>query len=124
MMFVSKLQSKTELRLRLQSCLLLVVGIAFLGSVGCQSSNNSLPNLASATTSTTLSAGDTIKLTFSGANELSQSQKIRADGKVNLPLVGEVVASGKTIAQLQKDLTALYKPQLRNSTVVVTLESG
>jgi polysaccharide export outer membrane protein len=91
---------------------------------GCQSSRGPLPNEPTATTSTTLSAGDTIKLTFPGANELSQGQKIRADGKVNLPLVGEVTASGKTVAELQKELTGLYKGQLRNSNVVVTLESG
>jgi polysaccharide export outer membrane protein len=71
-----------------------------------------------------LVAGDVIKLTFPGAPELNQSQKIRTDGKVNLPLVGEVQASGKTIASLQTDLSQLYKSQLKSSVVTVTLESS
>ena len=71
-----------------------------------------------------LVAGDVIKLTFPGAPELSQSQKIRTDGKVNLPLVGEVDATGKTVAQLQTELMELYKSQLKSSTVTVTLESS
>jgi len=79
---------------------------------------------AAAPTAVTLVAGDVIKLSFSGAPELSQSQKIRTDGKVNLPLVGEVSATGKTVAALQAELVELYKSQLRSSTVVVTLESS
>jgi polysaccharide biosynthesis/export protein len=71
-----------------------------------------------------LVAGDVIKLTFPGASELNQSQKIRSDGKVNLPLVGEVDATGKTVAQLQTELMELYKSQLKSSTVTVTLESS
>lgn len=77
-----------------------------------------------ASTPVKLSAGDVIKLAFSGASELNQSQKIRADGKVNLPLIGEVSASGKTVPDFEKELVALYKPQLRNSEVLITLESG
>src|ERR1700747_1240787 len=84
---------------------------------GCHGSRGPLPNQPTATTSTTLSPGDVIKLTFPGATELNQDQKIRADGKVNLSLVGEVTASGKTVAGLQSELTRLYKPQLRNSNV-------
>lgn len=65
-----------------------------------------------------------MKITFQGANDLNQSQKIHADGKVNLPLIGEVTASGKTVTDFQKELTQLYKPQLRNNQVLVTLESA
>lgn len=71
-----------------------------------------------------LSAGDVVKLTFPGAPDLNQSQKIRTDGKINLPLIGEVDAAGQTIADLQGKLSLLYKPQLQNTTVVVTLESS
>jgi len=83
-----------------------------------------LPDQPIATTPVTLSPGDVIKLTFPGAADLNQSQKIRADGKVSLPLVGEVTAAGKRLVDFQNELTGLYKPQLRNSDVVVSLESG
>jgi polysaccharide export outer membrane protein len=74
--------------------------------------------------SVSLVSGDVIRLVFPGAPELNQSQKIRADGKINLPLVGEVDAAGMTIGSLQSELALRYKPQLQSTTVVVTLESS
>jgi polysaccharide biosynthesis/export protein len=92
---------------------------------GCETSSKTpLPDQPTATTPVNLSPGDVIKLTFPAASDLNQSQKIRADGKVSLPMVGEVTAAGKRLVDFQNELTALYKPQLRNSDVVVSLESG
>lgn len=71
-----------------------------------------------------LAAGDVIRLTFPGAPELNQSQKIRADGRISLPMVGEVGAAGKRPLDLQSELKALFTTQLQNSEVVVTLEAG
>ena len=92
---------------------------------GCQSSSqHEFANELQASTAVRLSPGDVIKLSFPATADLNQSQKIRADGKVNLPLIGEVTASGKTLPDFQNELVRRYKPQLRNSEVVVTLESG
>src|SRR5205814_4694241 len=71
-----------------------------------------------------LAPGDVVKLTFSSAPELNQSQKVRADGKLSLPLIGEVDAAGKTVGQLQSDLIQLYKPQLKTPEVTVSLEGS
>ena len=105
-------------------CLVFFASSTVLLWVGCQNSGPSAPNQTTASTPVILSPGDTIKLVFPGAGELSQSQKIRADGKVTLPIIGEVSASGKTVVELQTELTRLYKPQLRNSEVLLTIESG
>ena len=93
---------------------------------GCQTPVNSgaFPDQSGAPTKVTLATGDVVRLTFSAAPEFNQTQMIRGDGKINLPQVGEVTAAGKPIAQLQSEVVALYKPQLRNSDVLVTLESG
>jgi polysaccharide export outer membrane protein len=91
---------------------------------GCAQPTGFSPEQGVAPAAVTLVAGDVIKLTFPGAPELSQSQKIRTDGKVNLPLVGEVDAAGKTVNSLQTELMELYKSQLKSSTVTVTLESS
>jgi polysaccharide biosynthesis/export protein len=72
----------------------------------------------------TLTAGDVVKLTFPGAPELNQSQKIQTDGKINLPMVGEVDAGGRTLSDLQQRVEVLYRSQLQNTTVSVTLESS
>ena len=71
-----------------------------------------------------LAPGDVVKLTFSGASEYNQTQKIRADGRISLPMVGEIVADGKKPAELQRELAAVYKPQLQNNEVVVAVESS
>lgn len=87
-------------------------------------SSASKPRKTPDSTAVTLSPGDVIKVSFQGAAELNQTQKIKADGKVNLPLIGEVLAGGKAVLDFQSELVGLYKPQLRNSEVLVTLESG
>ena len=102
-----------------------VIGVMLvLGLVACEQPSTLPPEQRPAPTAVTLASGDVIKLTFPGAPELTQSQKIRTDGKVNLPLVGEVGAAGKTVALLQSELAQLYKSQLKSSTVIVTLESS
>ena len=93
---------------------------------GCQSSSRpqtvSEPGIVRAPM--TLSSGDIIKFSFPGAPELNQTQKVRADGRVSLPLVGEVNVTGKTPSSLQEELERRYKSQLQNNSVVVTLENS
>jgi len=102
-----------------------VFGLAVICALsGCTQPVGLPPEQAAAPTAVTLVSGDVIKLTFPGATELNQSQKIRTDGKVNLPLIGEVDAAGKRITALQTELAQLYKSELKSSTVVVTLESS
>jgi protein involved in polysaccharide export with SLBB domain len=92
---------------------------------GCETpGGTALPEQPTAKTRVSLAAGDVIKLSFSGSPDFNQTQKIRADGKVSLPLVGEVTAAGKTLVDFQAELVRLYQSQLRNSEVIVTLESG
>jgi polysaccharide export outer membrane protein len=71
-----------------------------------------------------LAPGDVVRLSFSGAPEYNQIQKVRADGRISLPIVGEIVADGKKPGELQKELAILYKPQMQNNEVVVALENG
>lgn len=100
-------------------CVLIAIFVS-----GCTPLQPPLPDQAAAPPRVNLASGDVIRLSFSGAPDMNQSQKIRADGKLSLPLVGEVSASGKTIPQLRTELIELYRPQLKNNDVVVTLESG
>src|SRR5438477_8355693 len=115
---------KIRLNLILQTIVLSGFIAWFCG--GCQTgaSSANLASQAAPPARVTLAPGDVIKLTFIGAPELNQSQKIRADGKVSLPLVGEVDAAGKTLVALQSELSQLYKSQLKNSDLLITLESA
>lgn len=105
--------------------LAIAAGMAWLFS-GCGSGTSSvnLSGQAAPPTRVSLAAGDTVRLTFSGAPELNQAQKIRADGKLSLPLIGEYDAAGKTVSGLQGELSTAYKSQLKNSDVLVTLENA
>jgi polysaccharide export outer membrane protein len=70
-----------------------------------------------------LATGDVVRVSFTGAPELNQSQKVGTDGKISLPIVGLVSAQGKTLRTFQAELTQLYASQLQNSEVIVTLDS-
>jgi protein involved in polysaccharide export with SLBB domain len=97
-----------------------------LAGAGCQTEvkSTALSGQAEVPRHVILASGDVVKLTFSAAPELNQSQKIRVDGKLSLPLIGEVDAGGKTVGQLQSDLIQLYKPQLKTPEVTVSLEGS
>lgn len=111
----------------IKSWLSISAGLAILSILvfaGCEPyTGETLPQGASGQHPGVLSAGDTIRITFTTAPELNQSGKIEADGRVNMPLIGQVYAIGKTTGQLQAELTNLYKSQLQNSEVIVTLEN-
>lgn len=72
----------------------------------------------------TLQSGDTVKISFPGAPNLDTAQQIRSDGRLNLPMVGEVVASAKTPHALEKELVALYATKLVSKEVSVTVVSA
>ena len=106
----------------------LAIGCALLFScVGCQPTEISSlpPEAVVARTSTgALAAGDVIRISFSGTPELNQVQSINADGKISLPLIGEVTAGGKKLKAFQNELAELYKSQLQNTQVIVTQEKS
>ena len=102
--------------------LLLAIAV-LLPLQGCSTSSHEIAG-PTGTDTVKLAAGDVVKISFAGASELNQTQKIRADGRVNLPMIGEVSASGKTLAEFQTELVGKYKSQLKNNDVLVTLESG
>lgn len=90
---------------------------------GCVSPQNAGPVPTSAAQrSVVLSPGDILAISFSGTPELNQTEKIRPDGMINLPQVGEVKAAGKSPEALQSQLTELFRPKLRNAAVLVGLQ--
>ena len=91
---------------------------------GCQNPLPPLPNPPGPRTAVRLSPGDVIKLSFAEETDLDQVQKIRRDGKVSLPLIGEVTAAGKRVIDFQNQLISLYEPHLDNPDLVVTLENS
>src|SRR5438093_8768094 len=106
------------------SCLFAFLVFAALALGGCQSPLPPLPNPPGPKTAVRLSPGDVIKVSYADETIPDQTQKIRRDGKVSLPLIGEVTAAGKRIIDFQNQLVGRYESQLENGEVLVTLETG
>lgn len=68
--------------------------------------------------------GDEIEVATPTAVELTRTQKIGPDGRISLPLVGQIMAADRTIAQLEADASAAYASQLRRPVVEVTLKTA
>lgn len=100
------------------------VVFAALACGGCQSPLPPLPNPPGPKTAVRLSPGDAIKVAYADETVPDQTQKIRRDGKVSLPLIGEVTAAGKRPIDFQHELVSRYEGKLDNSEVLVTLEDG
>ena len=110
--------------LRSSSCLFALLVFAALACGGCQSPLPPLPNPPGPYTAVRLSPGDVIKLTFADESDLDQTQKIRRDGKISLPFLGEVTAAGRRVIDLQRELVRRFEDHLDNPEVLVVLENG
>jgi polysaccharide export outer membrane protein len=106
------------------SCLFALLVFAALACGGCQAPLPALPNPPGPRTAVRLAPGDTIKLSFAEESDLDQTQKIRRDGKVSLPYLGEVTAAGKRVIDFQRELVSGYEDHLDNPEVLVTLETS
>src|SRR6266478_799030 len=91
---------------------------------GCQSPLPPLPNPPGPRTAVRLSPGAVIKVSYADESIPDQTQKIRRDGKVSLPLIGEVTAAGKRVIDFQHEVASRYEGELENNEVLVTLENG
>jgi protein involved in polysaccharide export with SLBB domain len=106
----------------IQNTCIKLAALVLLLCTGCQGPKK-VPQQLTSQSPSYLVAGDVVKISFPAAPELNQSQKIGTDGTLSLPLVGEVAAAGKTVGQLQEELARLYKPQLQDNEVIVTLDT-
>jgi polysaccharide export outer membrane protein len=62
---------------------------------------------------------DVIEVVVWREPELTRVVPVRPDGKISLPLAGEVEAAGKTPAELQTGLTKALAPYVQDATVAV-----
>ena len=66
-----------------------------------------------------LGAGDKLRVEVYREPQLSQSLQVRPDGKITLPLVGDVVATGRTSLELRDSLANALKEYVTNPVVTV-----
>ena len=63
--------------------------------------------------------GDKLRIEVYKDNQLSQSVQVRPDGKITLPLIGDLEASSRTPLELRDTITASLKDYVTNPTVTV-----
>lgn len=89
--------------------------IALLGS-GCATGNptNTAAVTDPANLPNSLRPEDLVSVEFSGVTNPPEkfNGRIKEDGTISLPLIGQVVAAGKTTGDLEKEIHALYVPKL------------
>jgi protein involved in polysaccharide export with SLBB domain len=66
-----------------------------------------------------LAAGDQIEVAVRRTPEVSRTVGIRPDGKISLPLAGEIQAAGRTPAELSADLKTVLATRLIDPEVTV-----
>ena len=71
-----------------------------------------------------LGAGDKLRVEVYKQDQLSQSLQVRPDGKITLPLVGDVTAAGRTSLELRDSLTTALKEYVQNPVVTVIVQEA
>jgi len=66
--------------------------------------------------------GDVLAISVWKQPDLSRSIPVRSDGRISLPLIGEVQASGRTPLKLEEDITSRFQPYLAEPEVTVIVE--
>ena len=66
---------------------------------------------------------DVLDIQVWGSKDLNQTVFVRPDGRLSVPVMGEIAAGGKTVQQLQDHLSAVYANMVKGAVVTVIVRS-
>ncbi|HHV61074.1 MAG TPA: hypothetical protein GXX51_00285 [Firmicutes bacterium] len=69
-----------------------------------------------------LGPGDVLEISVWGYEDLAAVVTVRQDGKISFPLIGDIPASGRTIAQLRVDMSSKIAEYVKHPSVTVILK--
>jgi polysaccharide biosynthesis/export protein len=104
------------------ACLVLGVSVAAGGPQGPKTAPAATASPSSAALvrdDYQLSPGDKLRVEVYREAQLSQSLQVRPDGKVTMPLIGELMAAGRTPIELRNQITESLKEYVTNPVVTV-----
>ena len=106
----------------------LVCGIA-LTLVACSTTGpyvwaDSLPASAAAGGDVLIADGDVLNVRVFNQDPLSTKERVRADGRISIPVIGEIVARGKRPAQLASEIQERLRDIVKVPSVIVSFEAG
>ena len=70
-----------------------------------------------------LASGDEVEVKFQYWPELDDTQTIRPDGQISLPMVDDIQAAGKSPQELDAYLTELYQMKLKDPVITVIVRT-
>ncbi len=68
--------------------------------------------------------GDEIEVATPTAPEQTRTQRIGPDGRIPLPMAGQIMAADRTIAEVEADASTAFAPYLRRPVVEITLKTA
>ncbi len=80
---------------------------------------DSSPRGSAVATDYRLVSGDKLRIEVYKDPQLSQSLQVRPDGKITLPLVGDIPAAGKTSMELRESIAASLREYIKEPVVTV-----
>ncbi len=117
------------------ACVVLAGGVAAQSQVGSpagsQVATNEMTSIASPSKVSpskghddgfVIGNGDVLAISVWKQPDVSRSVPVRSDGRVSLPLIGEVQATGRTPLKLEEEITAKLQPFLAEPEVTVIVE--
>ena len=117
--------------LNLFTVLLLAAGLSACGSAPKRAYTGDLPppDTTSASgayegaTDYRVGAQDLLQISVFGVQELSHQARVNSNGMINVPLIGSVMAGGKTVPELEQELAEQYADgYLQNPQVTIFIE--
>jgi polysaccharide export outer membrane protein len=85
---------------------------------------DSLPASAAGGGDVLIADGDTLNVRVFNQEPLSTKERVRNDGRISIPVIGEIVARGKRPAQLAAEIQDRLKDIVKVPSVIVTFEAG
>jgi polysaccharide export outer membrane protein len=96
-----------------------VCTLATLAAATDKDDKKPLPQGPTRTDEYRLGPGDKLRIEVYKDAQLSQSLQVRPDGKITLPLVGDIEATGRTPIEMRDSITKSLKEYVTNPTVTV-----
>lgn len=109
---------------RVVPVLVAVLALTACGGTGPYVWVDSLPGQSANSNDVIIQEGDVLSVRVFNQDPLSTKERVRSDGRISIPVIGEVVARGKRPAQLAAEIQDRLKDIVKVPSVIVSLEQA
>ncbi len=96
---------------------------ACLSTAACHSTlTGPWPPVESSVQEYRVGPGDVLRVAVFGNTDLTSRVTVRPDGRVTLPLLNDIVMSGKTVNDITREITEAYRHFVQDARVAVVVE--